>query len=211
MAAALVDASARFMRGRPAPQRSVFRRPVAKVVSLVAFVVTALVVMQVPAHANPFPNNADGTFADNGTHTYCYTSGFTTDRTVASYAMSVLGSTTDMNDLFPTTPQFCSFRETDVWWWEMNLPGNLRGQRTCEWESPASICKSSDLRMDFAELDLGDDDWYDRRKTAVHELGHSVGLGHDTISAMRSGEIPDTSLTWRRYSAHDISHINARY
>jgi hypothetical protein len=186
-------------------------KPMIKAVSLVAFVVAALCAVQVPAHANPFPNNADGTFADNGTHTYCYTSGFTTDRTVASYAMSVLDITTDMTDLFPTTPEFCTFRETDVWWWEMNLPDNIRGQRECEWESPAGICKSSDLRMDFAELDEGDNDWYDRRKTAVHELGHSVGLGHDTISAMRSGEIPDTSLTWRRYSPHDIAHINARY
>jgi hypothetical protein len=186
-------------------------KPMIKAVSLVAFVVAALCAVQVPAHANPFPNNADGTFADNGTHTYCYTSGFTTDRTVASYAMSVLDITTDMTDLFPTTPEFCTFRETDVWWWEMNLPDNIRGQRECEWESPAGICKSSDLRMDFAELDEGDNDWYDRRKTAVHELGHSVGLGHDTISAMRSGEIPDTSLTWRRYSTHDIAHINARY
>jgi hypothetical protein len=211
MAAALVSASARSMRRRPARRQSVLGRPVAKAAALVALVVTALVAMQASAQANPFPNNANKTIADNGTHTYCYTSGFTTDRSIATYAMSVLDSTTDMSDLFPTTPEFCSFRETDVWWWEMNLTDNLRGRRVCRWESPAGICKSSDLQIDFAELDEGSNDWYDRRKTAVHELGHSVGLGHDTISAMREGEIPDTSLTWRRYSAHDISHINAAY
>ena len=55
------------------------------------------------------------------------------------------------------------------------------------------------------------DDWEDRRKTAVHEVGHSVGLGHDTISAMKQGEIPDSSLTWRTFSADDITHINDEY
>ena len=78
------------------------------------------------------------------------------------------------------------------------------------------ICIASDIELDFAELDDGpndtsDDDWEDRRKTAVHEVGHSIGLGHDTISTMRQGEIPDTSLTWRRYSGHDITHINDEY
>ena len=48
-------------------------------------------------------------------------------------------------------------------------------------------------------------------QTAVHEVGHSVGLGHDTISAMKSGEITDTSLTWRTYSAADIADINSHY
>ena len=70
-----VDTSFRFMRRRPARRQSFIRRSVARPVSLVAFVVAAFVAMQASAHANPFPNNADETFADNGTHTYCYTSG----------------------------------------------------------------------------------------------------------------------------------------
>jgi hypothetical protein len=182
-----------------------------RAVWLAACVVAAVIAMPSLAHANPFPNNGDSTVADNSTHTYCYTSGFTTDRSVASYAMSVLDSTTDLTDLFPATPATCAFMETDVWWWESNQPAGIRGVRDCWLESPNGICTSSDIDLDFAELDNGTSDWEDRRKTAVHEVGHSIGLGHDTVSAMRSGEIPSTSLTWRRYSAHDIAHINGAY
>jgi hypothetical protein len=65
--------------------------------------------------------------------------------------------------------------------------------------------------LDYPQLDVGINDWYDRRKTAVHEVGHSVGLGHDAISAMISGEVPSIALVWRRYSPHDIGHLNANY
>ena len=184
-----------------------------KAIGLMACVVTTLIATQSPAHANPFPNNTDSTVADNGLHTYCYTSGFTTDASVASYAMSVLGNTTDMDDQFPIDPPFCQFMETDVWWFETNLTGTDRGIRDCWIESPTGTCTSSDIKLDFAQIDSGTGSvWEDRRKTAVHEVGHSVGLGHDTISAMKTGEIPDNSLTWRTYSAHDITfHINDEY
>lgn len=163
------------------------------------------------AHANPFPNNYDNAVADSSLHTFCTTPGFTTDRTVATYAMSVLDDTTDMTD---SDAGGCTNRSTDVWWWEEDLPNTLRGQRRCFSHSspgPPRVCDSSDVKLDYAQLDIGPNDWYDRRKTSVHELGHSVGLGHDTISAMISGEVPSTALQWRRYSAHDIGHINAQY
>ena len=70
-----------------------------KAIGLVVCVVTTLIATQSPAHANPFPNNTDSTVADNGLHTYCYTSGFTTDASVGSYAMSVLGNTTDTSPI----------------------------------------------------------------------------------------------------------------
>jgi hypothetical protein len=174
-------------------------------------VVITVLAMPSASAANPYPNNADSTRPGNAVHTYCYTEGFVTDPSVADYAMAVLGNTTDMTDLYPIDPAFCSFRQTDAWWWEEDLPAGTRGMRTCELNGGPGICQSNDLKLDFAELDIGSSDWEDRRKTAVHELGHSVGLGHDTISAMISGEIPDTSLTWRTYSQHDIDHINATF
>ncbi len=190
-----------------------FRRaPGWRTTRLAALIAGALLVLPAAASANPFPGNGDKTVADNGLHTYCYTSGFTTDQSVASYAMGVLDDATDMTDLIGAPPDTaCVYMETDVWWWQRDLPGGLRGQRSCWLESPDGICTSSDVTLDFAQLDIGDNDCYDRRKTAVHEIGHNIGLAHDSISAMLSGEIPNTSLTYRRYSAHDIAHINAAY
>ncbi|MBP2338002.1 hypothetical protein JOF41_004180 [Saccharothrix coeruleofusca] len=160
------------------------------------------------AQANPFPNNYDSAVADGALHDFCTTTGFTTDRSVATYAMATLDDTTDMTD---SDLGGCTNLATDVWWWQEDLPAGLRGQRSCASHSSPGVCDSSDVKLDYAELDIGDNDWYDRRKTSVHELGHSVGLGHDTISAMISGEVPSTDLVWRRYSPHDIGHINAQY
>lgn len=171
-----------------------------------ALMALALVGASTPAHADSFPGTM---YADGDNHTYCYTSTFTTDTSVGSYAMWVLAATTDMH----RTYQSCTSK-TDVWWWQADLPGGVRGQWSCyaveAWWLP-HVCETADVTLDFPELDKGADDWHDRRKTAVHEVGHSVGLDHDTVSAMRSGEIPSTSLQWRRYSAHDISHIDAAY
>ena len=129
-----------------------------KAIGLVACVVTTLIATQSPAHANPFPNNGDSAVADNGLHTYCYTSGFTTDASVASYAMSVLGNTTDMDDLFPIGPSFCQFMETDVWWFETNLPAET---------AACAIAGSS-------------------RPQDLHLLGHQVGLRPDRQRNRRS-------------------------
>jgi hypothetical protein len=186
-----------------------FRRGPARLAALLAGALA--LALPAVASANVFPGNADATIADNGTHTYCYTSGFTTDQSVASYAMNVLDTTTDMSVIFGVPPSTCFYMDTDVWWWENDQPAGTRGLRRCWLESPEGICQSSDVFLDYAELNIGANDWEDRRKTSVHELGHTIGLGHTGLGAMISGEIPDTSITWRRYGAHDLGHINATY
>jgi hypothetical protein len=158
--------------------------------------------------------------ADGSPHDYCLTSGFTTQPALAHTAMGVLDSTTDFTIVNRGT---CSGTRSsslvDVWWYEMDLPGNTRGEEQCMKVIPGSSepfllpsCQTADVRIDYVQLDIGDDDPQDREKTAVHEVGHSVGLGHHThVCAMRTGGVPDATEQWRRYHAADIAMINDNY
>jgi len=153
--------------------------------------------------------------ADNEIHTYFYTTGFNSFRAVADYAMDTLDSTTDMVSQLPETPEFCEFRQTDVWWWSTNLAAGVRGQMSCAGWYTNGRCWSYDIDLDFTELDQSSLDWEDRQKTACHELGHTLSISHNTTdgagSCMISGEIPNANLQYRRYSSHHISHIAALY
>jgi len=161
--------------------------------------------------ANPFPgDNGDFTVADSSLHTYCWDASMNLqeERDVAEYAMVVLVDTTDMTvDLVN-----CS-GDTDVWWYSLNLPAGIRGLRGCVDYVNANVCNSADVAFDLAEFDVGPNDWQDRRKTSVHELGHSIGLGHNenVVNAMISGEIDSDSIDDRRYTNHDVNHINIAY
>lgn len=163
---------------------------------------------QLAALANVFPGNNDRRVADDSIHTYCLTSTFVMEehKLVPEYAMYWLDQTTDLSD----QAQAC-LSATDAWWYKADLPAGIRGSRSCVVVEAIGICDRSNLSIDFVEVDIGANDWEDRRKTACHELGHSVGLGHDTVSCMVSGEIPNIAEQWRRYSGHDISHMNAQY
>lgn len=161
------------------------------------------------AAADTFPGNYDHRVADDAIHTYCLTSSFALEdhKQVAEYAMYYLDETTDMSD----SVQGC-LSYTDVWWYDVDLSGTLRGQRVCAKVGDIpSVCDRSNVSLDFPQLDIGTNDWEDRRKTSCHELGHSVGLDHDTVSCMITGEVPSTALQWRRYSTHDVGHINTQY
>lgn len=157
-------------------------------------------------------------YTDNSTVTYCYTQGFNSFRAVADEGMRILDATTDLTSQLPGTPEFCEFDQTDAWWWSVDFPGSTRGRTTCHLVAPwdGTICQGHDIQMDFPQLDIGSNDPEDRLKTAVHELGHFLGLQHDTPdgagSAMISGEIPNTNIQYRRWSSHHINqHLNVRY
>lgn len=55
------------------------------------------------------------------------------------------------------------------------------------------------------------DDEEDRRVMACHELGHTVGLRHNTLSSNSCMWIDVTQVSGPILQPHDISHINARY
>jgi hypothetical protein len=68
-------------------------------------------------------------------------------------------------------------------------------------------------RGDPAEINIGNNDVEDLRKTLCHEVGHSVGLLHGALDdCMRNGEIPNTNVQYRRYNFHHrAEHINLEY
>ena len=187
-----------------------------KVLWAAAFAVSVTGVVLVPqtASATPFPETWLG---DNSTHTYCETAGFpTSPESLADYSMAVLDDTTDLTVVDHGT---CADPVTDIWWVAEDIlePG-VRGFAQCMQFKTAERCERNEIHIDFAEIDQPPGTpLLDRRKTGVHEVGHTVGLGHhaDHLTvhrdAMMSGDIPDSGENWRRYGAHDIEHLNANY
>lgn len=184
--------------------------------SILALVVSwiAVAIVALPANADTFGGGPpdEGYEADSYLHTYCYGPGFDAGlQSHANYAMDTsLALDTDMSSYRQSS---CD-TTTDVRWMDSNLqPAGVRGKYTCVALS-SGICLRADVYLDPAEIDIGTNDFEDRRKSACHEAGHSVGLRHgDSVSdCMRNGEIPTTALKWRRFNEHHIDdHINVEY
>lgn len=175
----------------------------------VLLALATVMVLATPIGADTFPDNYDTRVADSSHHNYCYTSSLSSSsrRAVADYAMfNSLANPTDMSASLVSCTS-----TTDIWWYDGNLSGSNRGLRTCANAISSSVCNRSNVTLDFAQLDIGSNDWEDRRKTSCHEAGHSVGLDHDSTGCMVTGEVPSTALSWRRYNSHDTGHINAQY
>lgn len=172
----------------------------------------ALAVQTLPAAADTFGHGPpdEGYEADSVIHTYCFEAAFDADlEEHADYAMQTsIDVDTDVQDLFVGT---CD-STVDVEWRDANLDPGVRGQYQCISLS-GTICFASRVTLDPDELDEGFFDFWDRRKTACHEAGHSLGLRHGARKGdcMRNGEIPNTDLRWRRFNDHHIFHIDLTY
>ncbi len=185
------------------------RRPL-----LIVFVVLATLLPVSRALGDPFDTGPpDGGWkADSKYHTYCYGAGLDAVlRDDVDYVMQwSLDAETDMKDVFEST---CNPNGTDAQFFDANLPGGVRGQYVCV--SRSIYCWAAELTVDPAQINIGSNDTEDLRKTLCHEVGHSVGLTHHDPpydDCMINGEIPDTSVQYRRYNSHHkITHINVEY
>jgi hypothetical protein len=185
---------------------------------LLALLGTA-VLTALPATADPWGTNTSNTGAhpDGGSHTWCWGSGFDTALrdNVNSSMNNALGGPTDANVAFQSSCNLSGTSETDVVWFDGNLPAGIRGQTFCE-DFDGGNCDQNYITLDPAEINIGSNDEADTTKTACHELGHSVGLTHGSgggdgtaNDCMYSGERPNLNLQYERYSAHHRGHINA--
>lgn len=81
--------------------------------------------------------------------------------------------------------------------------------------NPNRVCHGQTLKYNlYNPYDAGWNTEFGGHNLACHELGHTVGLRHesagDQASCMQSHESPDASDT-RNYSQEDINHVLAAY
>ncbi len=114
-----------------------------------------------------------------------------------------------------TASKFSGSGETDVVWFDANLPGSTRGKAPYE-DYDNGYCDQYYVTFDPAQINVGSNDDADTDKTVCHELGHTVGLTHGSgggdggaDDCMISGERPSTNSQYERYSNHHKGHINA--
>lgn len=160
---------------------------------------------------------ATGAHPDGASHNWCWGIGFDADlqdNANASFA-DALDGPTDASVEFKSACKLTGDGETDVVWFDANLPAGYRGQAICE-DYDGGLCDQFYVTIDPAEINVGENDEADITKTTCHELGHTVGLTHgsgggDSTSddCMVSGERPNLNLQYERYSTHHKGHINA--
>jgi hypothetical protein len=199
----------------------------------VTLAAVAAIGVTAPAMADPFgldtpTNNVIGVGAipDNFGHTYCFDgAGWTTAwRNVVDSRMANLDAQTNYWDSF--MGDTC-WEGHDVWFQLAELSGTYRGDYWCQlWNNGVDgIPNSGDDRCESARVRLDPNkltDDHQRRKTACHEIGHSVGLAHGDFGGyppkysneyyddcMRNGAVP-AGAQWESYNAHHVAHANSR-
>lgn len=190
-----------------------FMRPYIRLGSVMIVAAAMFTVAPPAAQADPFP--APGNFlADNSVQSYCLWSDFVTAPEIAHGSMQQLDDTSDL--VASLNPPCIGEVVTDVQWTEENMPGFLalyQCQRVID-----GVCTHGFLWMNYDAIDGHPDPaliHHQRLSTGIHEVGHSVGLGHTDPStganAMRVGEWVDNQQAWLHYTAHQVQHLNDAY
>jgi hypothetical protein len=184
---------------------------VSRIIVVSVLLLVAVGVFPDDGGADGYPGTNDGRRTEDSWFNYCVTSGTSSSHADAlKYGPVVINSTTDLNGGLSSCGS-----NTDLHLISGFLPGTVRGRLTCWNPTSSTICNSASMVLDFPQLDVGSNDWYDRRKTAVHEAGHGAGLGHSpsgSADAMVQGAVAGTATVHRRLSSHHIyGHINPTY
>lgn len=105
--------------------------------------------------------------------------------------------------------------ETDVVWTQANLVNGILAQTSCDnFDILSEQCDQNYIKIDWDEVNEGNNDEIDQTITTCHELGNTAGLSHGSTQndCMENVDSinPPTALKWRRYSSHHINdHINS--
>jgi hypothetical protein len=198
---------------------------VAVAVAVAALGVTA------PAKADPFGLDTPihsvegvGAIPDNFNHTYCFDgAGWTQDwRRVVHARMANLDDQTNYFDTWPIDHQ--CFPTTDLWF-RLDSTMADRGDYRCRVWAYGSDGPTDDDRCEGATIRLNSragvlPDTHQRRKTACHEIGHSVGIAHhDPLDTSLPGYVPGDCMVsgrapagaqYEQYNQHHIEHANSR-
>lgn len=171
---------------------------------------STIVVGTTPAGANAFPGNSVGKVADNSQHTLCRSDltaavsnavAWTRDRVDDTDMSAVILACTSDTDSVNYDQDYTTFGG-QTW---HGSGGTVVGLNICVSESK-STCDQSEDRYDLSWVPTAG--LNNQRWVALHEIGHSIGFGHDDSG----GQVMNSSANgMTNYSPHERDHINAQW
>lgn len=186
----------------------------------VALVTLSLTLVAPQASADTWPFNSNF-LPDKGNHIYCYSTAApptSAVRTQIANAMAYMHNNTSAKRSFHSTCDLGGEGQTDLVWQEVSLSSGAIGDARCvvKWSSGRCDRYLTRLNGPLVRSHYSSSTYENRqfRKTACHELGHTLGLDHYpspyNSSCQRSGWTGTISDSWTRtWTAHHRGHINA--
>lgn len=159
----------------------------------------------IAAHCN---EDNGGCVPDGSPQTWCEASGFSAFAGLSSarsYSLDNMVTQTIYERQIADLNGECIAATDTIWVADQNLPAGTRGTYQCLGFNYGGYCSSSVISLNPDELT----DTLNRRKTACHELGHSLGLEHHTTysDCMQNGAVTSGHQT---YDAYHVNNINKR-